>query len=85
MKLLKTILVLIIWIGCSSCGTTKYINSHVDMEIENPCVFESYTLEEKLSMTKNVGEKTLRNQDSCRIRHQRNYDIITIYNELNKN
>jgi len=58
MKHLKTILVLIIWIGCSSCASTKYINTHVDLETDNPCVFESYTLEEKLSMTKAVRLET---------------------------
>ena len=84
MRLLKTILVLIIWIGCSSCSSTKYINTHVDLEIENPCVFERYSLEEKLSMTKNVGEKTLRNLDSCRIRSQSNYDMITAHNKLHQ-
>ena len=81
MTLLKRILVLIIWIGCSTCASTRYINTHVDVIIDDPCVIVRNSLEEKLSMTKSVGEKTLRNQDSCHIRHQRNYDIIKTYNE----
>lgn len=85
MTLSKIILVLITWIGCSSCVSTKYLNTHVDLEINDPCVFESYSLDEKLSMTKNVGEKTLRNQDSCRIRYQENSAIITEHNELHSN
>jgi len=84
MTLLKTILVLIIWIGCSSCASTKYINTHLDLAIDNPCVFERYSLEEKLSMTREVGERTLRNQDSCRIRQQANYDIIAAHNQAHQ-
>ena len=84
MKPLKITMVLIIWIGCSSCTSTRYINSHVDLEIDNPCVFEKYTLEEKLSMTKSVGEKTLRNQDSCRIRSIKNRAIINEYNRISR-
>jgi len=84
MKLLKTILVLITWIGFSGCASTKYINTHVDLAIDDPCVFERYNLDEKLSMTREVGEKTLRNLDSCRIRYQANYDIIQAHNKAHK-
>ena len=84
MKHLKIMMVLITWIGCSSCTSTKYINTHVDLEIDDPCVFERYSLEEKLSMTREVGEKTLRNQDSCRIRHQSNSVILAKHNELHQ-
>ena len=84
MKHLKIVLVLTIWIGCSSCASTKYINTHVDLQIDDPCVFEKYTLEEKLSMTREVGEKTLRNQQSCKILHQKNSGIIQTHNELHQ-
>lgn len=82
---LKIMTALIIWIGCSSCTSTKYLNTHVNVEIDDPCVFEKYTLEEKQSMTRQVGERTLRNQDSCRIRSNKNNAIINAHNELHNN
>ena len=84
MRHLKIILVMtgtIVFSGCS----TKYINTHVDLELSNPCVFEKFTVEEKESITDNAGRKILRNQNSCRIRYQRNYDILQIHNTVHNN
>lgn len=80
MKPLKIMMVLIGAIVFSGCSTQLKI-IHVPVDLKDPCLFEKYTESEKDTMSEEVGRKTARNQNACRIRHQRNNDIIKKHNE----
>ena len=84
MKHLKIILVMIGVTSFSACTSTKYINTHVNLESESPCVFEKYTIEERSTMTESVGSKTLRNQNTCRTLYIEISDIIQAHNDLHR-
>ena len=81
MKLLKILMILIggtVFNGCS----TKYAIIHIPLEIDNPCVFEKFTEEEKQAMSETTGRRIYRNQQGCIIRHQKNSAIMQTHNEL---
>ena len=84
MKELKILMVLIGVIISSSCSTTRYRNIHLDLALQTPCIFEKFTEEEKQVMSEPIGQKIYRNQQSCKIRYQKNYDIISAHNEAHK-
>ncbi len=54
---------------------------HVPLEIDNPCIFEKFSEEEKDTMTEAVGRKIFRNQQACKVRAQLNQDKVTLHNE----
>ena len=68
----------------SSCTTTKYKVIHKPNVLLENCIFEKFTEEEKDSMIEAVGRKIYRNQENCRIRHERNQEINKAHNEAHK-
>lgn len=80
MMLRKMILIGVITFSTSAC-TTKLINVHEPLELENPCVFEKFTETEKDSMTEDVGRKIFRNQKGCEIRAELNRKKAELHNK----
>ena len=68
----------------SSCTTTKYKVIHKQNVLLENCIFEKFTEEEKISMIEAVGRKIYRNQENCRIRHERNQEINKAHNLAHK-
>ena len=91
---------IVIGAALSSCSTTKYKVIHKPNVLLENCIFEKVTEEERLSvfpqpldkanlthddrMIEVVGRKIYRNQENCRIRHERNQEINNAHNEAHK-
>jgi len=84
MKLLKILILVTGATILSSCTSTVYVNTHVNIELEHTCAFAEYTEDEKDSMTQAVGEKTYSNQRKCFIQKEKNRGILIAHNELHQ-
>ena len=84
MKLLKILMITTGALAFNGCSTTRYKIIHVDLELSTPCVFQKFTESEKVAMSGAIGRKIYRNQQSCRILHQKNSGIIQTHNELHQ-
>ncbi len=85
MRLLKILMIVIGGLAFSGCSTTKHIIAHVDLTLEDPCIFEKFSESEKNTMMEDVGKKIYRNQQSCQIRYNKNRVILESHNIAHKN
>ncbi len=81
--MLKKIMIVLIGVIVSSCGTTK-VKIHVPLELTSPCEFTKFTEVEKNSMTEAVGMRIDKNQNNCYANEKANQKILIEHNEKHK-
>ncbi len=75
------ILILLTIVLISSCSSINYVNIHKDLFLAKNCQFEKFTEDEKGSMIQAVGRKIYRNNETCRLRQERNDFDLKSHNE----